>query len=111
MFDSVSEKVGNWLHIRKFALKSRIGERRIWLRESFDRERSARVRESEQGRRNKAPLVNVTVEEVADDGFGERGLEMASDVERVRDGAFFGFELCRTRQWVDVDTGPRGSRE
>jgi hypothetical protein len=108
---SFSEKAGKWLHIRIFALQSRIGERRIWLRERFDRERSTKVCESAQGLGDEGSLVNVAVEEVADDGFAERSLEMAEDVERVREGEVFGFELCQSRQRVDIDKELRGSRE
>lgn len=57
--NSVREKFGSWLHIRKFALHSRIGERKIWVRERFDKDRRRGTRRMDE--------VNMTVEEVQDD--------------------------------------------
>jgi hypothetical protein len=46
----VVRKFGNWLHIRKFALRSRIDERRFWLREKLGRMRAPEVCGDEQPR-------------------------------------------------------------
>ena len=93
-------KLRDWLHIRKFALRSRVDERRFWLREKLGRTRAPEACGHQTPRWWRTCRGPIVRERVGSDGYFREylsdNLEIAEEVERVRDGELFGFEaVCR----------------
>ena len=90
----VFRSFGNWLHVRKFALSSRVDERRFWVREKLGRLRVTQACGREQRR-----WWSVGAERVVSDDelwqFWPENTEMVEEIERVCGGDIFGFEIFR----------------
>ena len=90
----VFRRFGNWLHVRKFAVRSRVDERRFWLREKLSRLRVTQACGGEQQR-----WWSVGPDRVVSDDelwqFWSENTEMGEEIERVCGGDIFGFEIFR----------------
>ena len=96
----IGRKIRNWLHIHKFALRSRVDERMFWLREKFDRLRAPQSCGDGTPRWWRTCRGPIVRERVGTYGYFREflsdNLEVSEEVERVRDGELFGFEgVCR----------------
>jgi hypothetical protein len=96
----VRRKIRNWLHIRKFALRSRVDEGCFWLREKVGRLRAPEACTGEQPRWWRTCRRPVVRERIGPNGYFREflsdNLEISEEVERVRGGELFGFEgVCQ----------------